>query len=137
MVEADMEHLRPKGQGIVPKGSKLEIRWNSKVCGDEVLLTSSAPSSSCVNFVSWALVCRKIAVSRLMFRRGVGHNYRSRFFSRQWGVWHRRAMRRWKYLDDAFRNPTLLTILTPRLWDNTPNLRLFYTPGGGNQFHLR
>ena len=26
-----MEHLRPKGQGIVPKGSKLEIRWNSKV----------------------------------------------------------------------------------------------------------
>lgn len=31
MVEADMEHLRPKGQGIVPKGSKIEIRWNSKV----------------------------------------------------------------------------------------------------------
>lgn len=31
MVEADMEHLRSKGQGIVPKGSKLEIRWNSKV----------------------------------------------------------------------------------------------------------
>lgn len=26
-----MEHLRPKGQGIVPKGSKIEIRWNSKV----------------------------------------------------------------------------------------------------------
>lgn len=31
MVETNMEHLRPKGQGIVPKGSKIEIRWNSKV----------------------------------------------------------------------------------------------------------
>ncbi|CAN0487619.1 unnamed protein product [Ectocarpus sp. 12 AP-2014] len=31
MVEAHMEHLRSKGQGIVPQGSKIEIRWNSKV----------------------------------------------------------------------------------------------------------
>lgn len=38
MVEADMEHLRSKGQGIVPKGSKIEIRWNSKVWTDRRLL---------------------------------------------------------------------------------------------------
>ena len=31
MVEEDMEHVRERGQGIVPQGSKIEIRWNSKV----------------------------------------------------------------------------------------------------------
>eukprot|EP00903_Cladosiphon_okamuranus_P020843 g19143.t1 len=58
MVEANMEHLRPKGQGIVPKGSKLEIRWNSKdgfvyvdgehsqhavQLGDELQISADAP----------------------------------------------------------------------------------------------
>ncbi|CAM9886509.1 unnamed protein product [Pylaiella littoralis] len=58
MVEADMEHLRPKGQGIVPKGSKIEIRWNSKdgyvyvdgehsqhavQLGDELQISADAP----------------------------------------------------------------------------------------------
>lgn len=32
MVEEDSEHVREKGQGIMPHGSKIEIRWNSKVC---------------------------------------------------------------------------------------------------------
>lgn len=37
MVEEDMEHVRQRGQGLVPKGSNIEIRWNSKV-GDAALL---------------------------------------------------------------------------------------------------
>lgn len=31
MVEEDMEHLAEKGHGMVPTGSKVQIRWNSKV----------------------------------------------------------------------------------------------------------
>lgn len=31
MVEEDMEHVREKGHGIVPQGSQIDIRWNSKV----------------------------------------------------------------------------------------------------------
>lgn len=31
MVEEDKEHVRQRGQGLVPKGSQIDIRWNSKV----------------------------------------------------------------------------------------------------------
>ncbi|CAM9787192.1 unnamed protein product [Ectocarpus fasciculatus] len=58
MVETHMEHLRSKGQGIVPQGSKIEIRWNSKdgfvyidgehsvhsvQLGDELRMSANAP----------------------------------------------------------------------------------------------
>lgn len=39
MVEEDMEHVRQEGQGLVPKGSKIDIRWSSKV-GDAALFSS-------------------------------------------------------------------------------------------------
>lgn len=50
MVEEDMEHVREKGQGMVPRGSKIEIRWSSKVSGNGLPHDISPPKSNCLSY---------------------------------------------------------------------------------------